>query len=96
MKSDGILHAWSMFSDTQHVGNTSEGCKALPEHTLELTQTGKNYKLEVGKALLWSFGTLREFDRFGSSCSVHVLLGALGSVEGQDLKLRHQTPDQNL
>lgn len=90
-----------MSSATQHVGNALEGCKALSEHTIELTQTGKksplkNYKLEVGKTLLWSFGTLREFDRFGVSCLIHVLLGALVSVEGQGLKLRPQTPDQNL
>lgn len=90
-----------MSSATQHVGNALEGGKALPEHTIELTQTGKksplkNYKLEVGKTLLWSFGTLREFDGFGFLCNVCVLLGSLCSVGVQNLKLRSQTLDQNL
>lgn len=54
MKSDGILHVWSMSSATQHVGNASEGCKALPEPTTELAKTGKksplmNYKLKQVK-----------------------------------------------
>lgn len=59
-----------MSSATQHVGNASEGCKALPEPTTELAKTGKksplmNYKLKAGKTLLWSFGTLRGFEGFG-------------------------------
>lgn len=50
MKSDGILHVWSMSSDIQQVGNASEVYKALPEHTIELAQKRKklplkNYKL---------------------------------------------------
>lgn len=99
MKSDGILHVWSMSSATQHVGNASEGCKALPEPTTELAKTGKksplmNYKLKAGKTLLWSFGTLRGFEGFGFLCSV--FLGALGSNGVKDLKIRSQTLDQNL